>query len=183
MAVNPYFSLIQKYFPQSEWQRAYNVMMGESSGRPNAVGDTNTPHSSYGLFQIRALPGRPSPQQLMDPEFNVRFAANMFNRQGWQPWTVARKLGYTGKQQTQQLAQQTDQQPVEDAIQKIMQILPKPVSTPAPMNTNIQSSAIWPVVQSRQRGSFASPLASANPILPTARKGQSIPEAFYGAKT
>jgi len=87
-------SLIKKYFPQSEWQKAYNVMMGESGGRIGAIGDTNTPYASYGLFQIRALPGRPSPGQLLNPEFNVQYAVNLWRNQGWRPWTVARKLGY-----------------------------------------------------------------------------------------
>jgi len=94
-------ALIKKYFPKAEWQRAWNVMQGESGGNPNAVGD-NYPIKgifapSVGLFQIRTLPGRPSAEQLKNPEFNVKYAANMQSEQGWQPWTVAKKLGYTGE--------------------------------------------------------------------------------------
>jgi len=89
--------LIKKYFPKEQWVNAYRVMMGESGGRSNAVGD-NFPIRgetipSVGLFQIRTLPGRPSAEQLSDPEFNVRYAAQMQKTQGWGPWTAARKLG------------------------------------------------------------------------------------------
>jgi hypothetical protein len=91
-------SLIQKYFPQNEWERAKNVMLHESGGKADAIGD-NFPIRgqtipSVGLFQIRTLPGRPSAQQLSDPDFNVKYAAQMFKEQGWGPWTAAHKLGY-----------------------------------------------------------------------------------------
>ena len=94
---NDYSDLIKKYFTPDQWNNAYRVMMGESGGRANAVGD-NFPIRgetipSYGLFQIRALPGRPDPSLLSDPEFNVRYAAQMQKTQGWRPWTAARKLG------------------------------------------------------------------------------------------
>ena len=92
------FDLIRKYFPQEEWDRAYNVMKGESGGNPGAVGDDYPIRGlhapSYGLFQIRGLPGRPAKEQLLDPEFNTRYAADMWKNQGWGPWTAARKLGY-----------------------------------------------------------------------------------------
>ena len=91
--------LIKKYFPQEEWQRAYNGMMGESGGRSDAVGDDYPINGvyapSYGLFQIRGLPGRPKKEQLFDPEFNTKYAADMWRGQGWKPWhNTARKLGY-----------------------------------------------------------------------------------------
>jgi len=63
--------LIKKYFPQDQWENAKKVMMDESGGNPAAVGD-NYPIAgqtipSYGLFQIRALPGRPDPTILTNP--------------------------------------------------------------------------------------------------------------------
>lgn len=93
-------SLIQKYFPPSEWSNAEKVMQAESGGKSNDVGD-NYPINgqtipSYGLFQIRALPGRPDPSKLVDPDFNVQYAANMWKSQGWEPWTTARKMGLPG---------------------------------------------------------------------------------------
>lgn len=103
MAVSPPGSaaqameLIKKYFPESEWDNAFRVMQGESGGNPNAKGDDfpirGQTIPSYGYFQIRALPGRPSPNQLLNPEFNVQYAANLWKQQGWNPWTVARNLG------------------------------------------------------------------------------------------
>lgn len=105
---NPYFKLIQQYFPQDQWMNAYRVMMGESGGNPGAIGDDymikGEIRPSHGLFQIRQFPDRPSPEQLRDPEQNVKYAAQMWKSQGWQPWTVARELGlvpgYEARQST-----------------------------------------------------------------------------------
>lgn len=89
--------LIRKYFPQAQWSNAYRVMMAESGGNLRAVGDQRVIGGiyapSYGYFQIRALPGRPVPTQLLDPEFNVRYASQLWREQGWYPWTTARKMG------------------------------------------------------------------------------------------
>jgi len=91
------YSLVQKYFPQDQWENAMKVIQGESGFNPQAKGDDypirGVHAPSYGLFQIRALPGRPAPEQLTDPEFNVRYASELFRQQGWRPWTAARKLG------------------------------------------------------------------------------------------
>lgn len=93
-------SLIHKYFPQSEWANAERVMMAESGGKFDAVGDNYPIRGqtipSVGLFQIRTLPGRPSLDQLKDPELNVQYAAQMQKEQGWQPWTTARNMGLPG---------------------------------------------------------------------------------------
>ena len=90
--------LIQKHFPQEEWDRAYNVMMGESKGNPQAVGDdypiAGVHAPSYGLFQIRAQVHGQDPDKMLNPEENVKYAANLWKRQGRQPWTVAKDLGY-----------------------------------------------------------------------------------------
>jgi len=89
--------LIQKYFPQQEWENARKVMMGESGGRWYAIGDDypirGEVRPSYGLFQIRHFANRGTKDQLLNPEYNVRKAAEMWKAQGWSPWTVSRKLG------------------------------------------------------------------------------------------
>lgn len=90
-------ALVRKHFPKNQWQNALKVIQGESGFNPQAVGD-NYPirgevRPSYGLFQIRTFPDRPSPRQLMDPETNVAYAAKLYGQQGWRPWTAARKLG------------------------------------------------------------------------------------------
>ena len=97
----PYFDLIKKYFPPEEWDRAYQVMKAESGGRSEAVGD-NYPirgeiRPSYGLFQIRTFPNRPSPKELLNPETNVKYARQLWENVGrkWSPtWSAATKLGY-----------------------------------------------------------------------------------------
>lgn len=93
--------LIKKYFPEDQWDNAIKVMQGESGGNPKAVGDQypikGEIRPSYGLFQIRTFPGRPSSRALLDPETNVKFAAKMWKEQGWNPWTAARKLGIVGR--------------------------------------------------------------------------------------
>jgi len=97
-ARTPWVNYVKKYFPRSEWERAIKVFLGESGGNPRAIGDVYPIRGqlipSYGIAQIRALPGRPSPQELLDPEKNIQYAAQLWRTQGWKPWTVARELGY-----------------------------------------------------------------------------------------
>ena len=92
--------LIQKYFPMTQWQNATNIARCESGLIPNRVGDTSLKFyengvmygMSYGVFQIRHLEGRPSPDQLINAEFNVKYAYGMWESQGWIPWSCAKKL-------------------------------------------------------------------------------------------
>jgi len=68
----------------------------ESGLRPDAVGDHAIAYvqdgaeygKSYGPFQIRHLPGRPSPDRLLDPSFNIEYAYNLFKRSSWYPWSA-----------------------------------------------------------------------------------------------
>ena len=93
-------ALLQAHFGTS-WQTAKAVMTCESGGNANAIGDRSLVYwvagklfgYSIGLFQIRQLPGRPSTEQLLNPEFNIQHAAGMWRAQGWKPWTCAKKLG------------------------------------------------------------------------------------------
>lgn len=62
--------------------------MAESGGNPLAYGDGGTAYPSIGLMQIRTLPGRPSQEQLENPEFNMSYAYNMWKSQGFNPWSV-----------------------------------------------------------------------------------------------
>ena len=87
---------IAKYdWPQSI---ATNVARAESGLRPDARGDAHLTYyqngtrygDSWGCFQIRYLPGRPSPNQLVNAEFNVQYAYNMYKSQSWSPWSVCR---------------------------------------------------------------------------------------------
>lgn len=70
----------------------------ESQGDSNAIGDGHLKYikngieygASYGLFQIRALPGRQFPS--LDPETNVKQAYEIYKRSGFKPWTCRRVL-------------------------------------------------------------------------------------------
>lgn len=91
--------LLKKYF-KSDWQNAKKIMMCESGGRANAKGDIGIQFwqdgtlygASYGLFQVRYLKSRPSPDKLVDPEFNIRYASQLQGWHNWKPWyTCAKK--------------------------------------------------------------------------------------------
>ncbi len=88
-----YHDLITQYFPSYAVSAAERIVACESGGNPNAVGGAWTGIPSYGLFQIRALPGRPAPASLVEPQFNVAYAANLYKSSGWGPWTCASHLG------------------------------------------------------------------------------------------
>lgn len=83
-------SLIMRYFPQEEWENAFRVAMAESGGNPqahNPVGE-----DSRGFFQIN-MRAHPNAGNTFDPEQNVAYAANLWQRQGWNPWTTAVRMG------------------------------------------------------------------------------------------
>jgi len=88
-----YSDLVGKY----DWNQsvALAVAKAESSCNPNAVGDNYVIGGIYapscGLFQIRTLPGRPSCEELKNPETNVAWAYRLYNASGWQPWSVCNK--------------------------------------------------------------------------------------------
>lgn len=99
MAAADYVALIRRYFPQSEWQNAYNVMMFESGGNPRVPSkEWSDRERSVGLFQINTNVHPLTPQQAMDPETNVRYAAQLWQRNGWSSdWVNAsRQLGLGG---------------------------------------------------------------------------------------
>lgn len=91
--------LIDEHFGKQA-SNARKIMQCESGGRVDAVGDKTLQYwqdgirygASYGLFQIRYLPGRPTPDQLLDKEFNIRYAAEMQRNQKWVPWSCKRVL-------------------------------------------------------------------------------------------
>jgi len=77
---------------------AYNQIMraiclAESSGNPNAVGDNYVIAGLYapscGLWQIRTLKGRPTCEELKNPQTNLEWAWKISNQgTNWKPWTV-----------------------------------------------------------------------------------------------
>lgn len=81
---------------------ALAVARCESGLRPGAIGDGHLTYTkdgveygkSYGLFQIRHLEGRPSPEQLLDADYNIEYAYNLYMRSGFGPWSAYTNLCY-----------------------------------------------------------------------------------------
>lgn len=97
--ISPYraISYWDHLLSQYDWSvlEARNIMICESGGNSQAIGDKNTSYQSYGLFQIRALPGRPPPDWLLNPDNNVKFAYELYKRSGYSfspHWTCAKIL-------------------------------------------------------------------------------------------
>lgn len=89
--------LVEQHFPSGQVDNALKVIQGESGGQWYKIGDdypiAGETIPSYGLFQIRGFPGRPNKETLLNPEENVKYAAELYKRKGWKPWTVAQELG------------------------------------------------------------------------------------------
>lgn len=81
-------------FEKYDWpvDIAMQVCKYESQGNEKSIGDRDTNYASCGLMQIRTLPGRPSCEELKDPETNIEFAYNLWSDNGWRPWSVCQKL-------------------------------------------------------------------------------------------
>ena len=91
-----YDALLQVHFGSS-WGYAKKIMLCESGGRSDAHnGNASTGDDSWGLFQINRFGKlaltRPAPSLLVDPEFNIRYAAGMWRAQGWKPWSCRLKI-------------------------------------------------------------------------------------------
>lgn len=92
-------SLVEKYFGE-EKEIALAVMKAESQGDPSRIGDKHLVYAdgrygmSCGLFQIRVLQGRPSCDELLDAEFNVKYAYEMYQKSGWHPWSAFKNESY-----------------------------------------------------------------------------------------
>lgn len=81
-------SLVAKYFPPKEVDKALWVIQWESGGRPDAIGDGG---AARGLFQIqdsRNFSNRPDAAYLDNPENNIRYAAQELGAAGgnWGAW-------------------------------------------------------------------------------------------------
>lgn len=99
---NPYMPLLAKYFPPSEVNNASNVMFKESSFDPNTVNVNSDARGTrdYGLFQGNDYWQRENlkkmdlePEDLLDPETAVKFAAWLQAKRGWREWNASKSLG------------------------------------------------------------------------------------------
>lgn len=68
-------------------ERVLAIVLAESSGNPNAVSYTGCCH---GLMQINTNSTTKTPQELKDPETNMREGFRLWQSRGWQPWNSSR---------------------------------------------------------------------------------------------
>ena len=76
---------------------AVKVAKCESGLNPNALNNNpRTRDYSVSIFQINLYGSlansRPSKEWLMNPKNNIDYSHAMFLREGWRPWSCARKL-------------------------------------------------------------------------------------------
>jgi len=89
---------------EKDWdcKTAIAIFKAESGLRCEAVGDGHIAFikngieygKSYGIAQIRHLEGRPSPDKLLDCQFNINHAYGMYKAQGWKPWSAYKSGAY-----------------------------------------------------------------------------------------
>jgi len=90
-------TLIRKYFPRDQWENALKVAKCESDLNSSNINDNpRTKDYSVGVFQInlfgRLRESRPSEEYLLDAENNIKYAFEMWQGSGYNPWTCARKV-------------------------------------------------------------------------------------------
>lgn len=91
--VESWRGLVSRYFPANQVDNALRIIQAESGGNASIISPVNRNGTrDVGLFQINDVHGL-STAARQDPETNVRFAAQLFARSGWQPWSTAPKLG------------------------------------------------------------------------------------------
>jgi hypothetical protein len=80
---------------KEEAKIAVAIAKSESRLDCSAVGDRHLAFyregieygKSYGVFQIRHLPGRPNPDELLDPNKNIAYAYELYKKSGFSPWS------------------------------------------------------------------------------------------------
>ncbi len=66
---------VAKYVPIQWLEKALWTMQYESGGDPNATGDSGVAVGLYQIHSSESIAGRPSPGALLDPEYNIQYAA------------------------------------------------------------------------------------------------------------
>ena len=94
--------LIIKYFGKDA-DMAVAIAKCESGLNPSRIGDGHLRFekdgrlfgASYGVFQVRDLPGRfDDPDKMLNAEENIKWAKSLFDRSGWTPWSCYTNSGY-----------------------------------------------------------------------------------------
>lgn len=89
-------ALISDYFG-ADAKIAIAIAECESSMNPKAIGDTHLSKPSIGLFQISQIYHNYTTEQLLDVEFNVKVAYQIFKSGGFNRWTTFRTNQYLTK--------------------------------------------------------------------------------------
>lgn len=91
--VTQWRDLVARYFPANQVENALRIINAESGGNQFIVSPINRNGTrDVGLFQINDVHGLTEAMR-MNAEANVAFAASLFARSGWQPWSTAPMLG------------------------------------------------------------------------------------------
>lgn len=87
-------SLLKKLYGD-KWTTAYAIMMAESHGRSDAIGDKHLAYTvdgqvygiSVGVMQVRLFSDRPPMEMLLDVYFNIVWSYyNIYLKQGFKAW-------------------------------------------------------------------------------------------------
>jgi len=90
---------IRAAFPEDP-DTAVAIAKAESRLNPDVVGDENMIWDdgrngmSCGIFQIRVFPNRPACEKLLDEDFNIEYARELYERSGWLPWSTFKSGRY-----------------------------------------------------------------------------------------
>lgn len=88
-AVEKWRPLVSQYFRPEDVDKALYVIKGESGGNPSIKAAVPS-EQSWGLFQLNiggGLGTGHTPQQLQDPETNIKIASQaVYGGSGWSPW-------------------------------------------------------------------------------------------------
>ncbi len=90
---------IRAAFPEDP-DTAVAVAKAESRLNPEVVGDKHLAWGdgkngmSCGIFQIRVFPKRPDCKELLDEDFNIEYARQLYKNSGWSPWSTFKSGRY-----------------------------------------------------------------------------------------
>lgn len=79
---------ILKVFPAPLWDVALAISQAESGRQDYKVGINSDGSVDRGCMQINSVHKQFSPSLLMDAEYNVRAALQIYHASGWHPWTT-----------------------------------------------------------------------------------------------
>lgn len=90
---------IRAAFPEDP-DTAVAIAKAESRLNPEVIGDKHLAWEdgrngmSCGIFQIRVFPNRPGCEKLLDEDFNIEYARELYERSGWLPWSTFKSGRY-----------------------------------------------------------------------------------------